>query len=138
MTTTPGYPGPTSDRHWWGPEVPSAPPPLSLPVPAPTVAEVRAWCGVAVNVLADEALTIVIDAETELQAARVCGLPDTYPAELPSSLYQALMRRIARQLAARGVPLGVTGADEYGPVVLPSYDTEIERLEAPWRSIPVG
>lgn len=140
MTTAPGYPTRTG-YGWWGCGAPvPSDPPLSRIVPGPTVDEVRAWCQVATTVVSDESLALVMDAEIELQSARVARrlLPETYPTDMPSSLYQALLRRVARQLAARGVPLGVTGADEYGPVVLPSYDTEIERLEAPWRSIPIG
>lgn len=135
MTSAPGYPTPITGR-WWGPVAP-VPPPLINSAPLPTVEQIRAWCEIG-TVVPDSLIQAVLDAELELQAARLTpGLGD-YPTTMPSSLAQALMRRCARELAARGVPLGVTGADEYGPVVLPTYDTEIERLEAPWRDIPVG
>lgn len=133
----PGYPAPIHGTAGY----PGVSRPLLIrPMPAPTLDEVRAWCEVSANVVTDAQLQAVCDAETELQAARLAPMPTlaTYPVEMPASLAQALLRRVARELAARGVPLGVTGADEYGPVALPSYDSEIERLEAPWRSIPVA
>ena len=134
----PGYPTPITPSGWWGGWHPTIPtdPPLVNPVTAPTVPDIRAWCEIG-SVVTDAQISAVLAAETELQAARLVPL-DGYPGTTPASLAQALMRRCARQLAARGVPLGVTGADEYGPVALPSYDAEIERLEAPWRAIPVG
>lgn len=138
MTVPPGYPTPTAGYRWWGPVYPPADPAVVLPVPEPSIADIRAWCQVGPTVVTDEMLGTVRDAEIELQSAACTGLGELYPGEMPSSLAQALMRRVARQLAARGVPLGVTGADEYGPMVLPAYDTEIARLEAPWRAIPVG
>lgn len=126
----------TTYGWWWAPTVP-VDPALVSNVPSPTVEDIRAWCEIG-PAITDGQLSAVLAAETELQAARLNPRPDNYPTEMPSSLAQALLRRCARELAARGVPLGVTGADEYGPVVLPSFDTEIERLEAPWRDIPVG
>jgi hypothetical protein len=106
---------------------------VTVPVPGagiPTLEEIRSWVGVSATVVSDEQLQQVTDAELDLQAAR-CLLPTDYPA----SLAQALYRRIARELAARGVPLGLLSADgEYGGVArMPGLDVEVNRLEAPYR-----
>lgn len=101
------------------------------------VPEVRAWCGpVSVS---DEVIQSVIDAETEAQG-RVCdtGGDDSVTA-VPEALHLALLRRCARSLAARGVALGVVGAEsEYGSTSLPRYDAEIERLERPYRVVGIA
>jgi hypothetical protein len=105
------------------------------PIDAPTIAEVRAWVGVSVASLSDEQLQQIIDTESALQAA-ACAWLDTYP----TALRQALLRRCGREIGGRQLPLGLTAdtAGEYAPVRLPSYDVEIERLEAPWRVIAVA
>jgi hypothetical protein len=80
----------------------------------------------------DELLSDVLAAEVELQAASCIVEPYSV------ALRQAVLRRVARHVAARGLPLGLTGDSEFGPVRLPTYDVEIERLEAPSRVLPVG
>lgn len=52
-------------------------------------------------------------------------------------LGQALKRRVARNLAMRGVPLGVQ-MSEVGGTFLGRNDPEVRRLEAPYRKLPVG
>lgn len=110
------------------------PPRISATV---TVPEVRAWAGpVSVS---DAVIQSVIDSETEAQG-RVCdsGGDDTVTT-VPEALHLALLRRCARSLAARGVALGVVGAEsEYGSTSLPRYDAEIERLERPYRVVGIA
>ena len=98
------------------------------------LADVRAWVQVPVSVMTDAQLQQVVDAETLLQA-RAC----TVPATLTPDLIQAIYRRVAREVAARGVPLGVLGADsEYGPARISRWDAEIDRLEGPNRKLVWG
>lgn len=57
----------------------------------------------------------------------------------PADLGEALMRRVARNLAARAVPLSVAQGDaETAPAYVPRLDPEIRRLEAPYRRLVVG
>jgi len=102
----------------------------------PTVAAVRAWLQVPASVMPDEQLAQVIDAEATLQAL-ACRVPDVDPG--PSALVQAIYRRAGREVAARGVPLGMIGADnEYGPTRLSRWDSEVDRLEGPYRLVIFG
>lgn len=99
----------------------------------PTVAQVRNWTGVTVGSISDTDLQIIIDAEVCAQA-RVCRVDPYTP-----DLYQAVLRRCGRELAARGIPLGVTsGESEYGPARLATFDAEVERLEGPLRIVVTG
>jgi len=73
----------------------------------------------------------------EAQAQRdVCEVPAAYPL----SLREALLRRVVRNLAMRGLPLAVpTGDAEAGDTVLPpGNDPEVRRLERPWRKAVMG
>lgn len=100
----------------------------------PTIIDVRAWTGVPANVLTDAQCQAILDAELTLQAM-YCDVPTDYP----KTLWQAALRRCAREIAARGLPLGLTAGDvEYGPIRYPMIDPEIERLEGPYRLIPVA
>jgi len=101
----------------------------------PDVSDVRSWASVTAQSLTDVQLQQILDAETELQAA-YCVVPEVYPA----SLGQALLRRCARTISARQLPVGLSAdtSGEYAPVRLPSFDVEIERLEAPYRVIAVA
>jgi hypothetical protein len=98
----------------------------------PTVSEVRAYLGVAVS-HTDEVLTDALDAESAAQA-RVCRVDE---ANYPADLRQALMRRIARNLSMRRLPLGVQ-TDETGGYRIGATDPEVRRLEAPHRRVVVG
>ena len=112
----------------------------------PQVKDVREWTGANVADISDQQIQLILDAETTLQDA-YCLWPnwldvDLPAGEMPDSLAQALLRRCARTLAARGVPLGSLPAQqsglgaEYGlpgAGLLPRYDAEIERYEAPYR-----
>lgn len=89
------------------------------------------------TVVTDDQLAQVIAAEALLQA-RLCKVPDD-PEALPPDLVQAIYRRVAREVAARGVPLGMLGADtEYGTARLGRFDAEIQRLEGPSRKFVAG
>ena len=98
----------------------------------PALADVRAWLGVPATVLDDAQLAQVLDAEAAIQGRQVTIPRDDLDAPyLTADLVQALYRRVGREIAAKGVPLGVVGVDaEYGPTRLTSWDAEIDRLEA--------
>ena len=102
----------------------------------PPIGDVRAWLQVPSTTLTDPQLQQVVDAETLLQA-RACRVPDD--GTLTPDLVQAIYRRVGREVAARGVPLGLLGADaEYGPSRLSRWDAEIDRLEGPNRRVVFG
>jgi hypothetical protein len=95
--------------------------------------QVRRWTGVSASSITDEELQVVVDAEVFGQA-QVCRVDPYTP-----TLYQAVLRRCARELAARGLPLGLTsGESEYGPARLSTFDAEVERLEGPLRIVVTG
>lgn len=107
------------------PALRASPPPLS---------DVRDWIKVPATVLTDDQLTQVVDAEALLQA-RLC----TTGTDLSADLVQAIYRRVARTVAARGIPLGMLSGDsEFGSARLSRFDAEIERLEGPNRKLVVG
>lgn len=99
-----------------------------------TLSQARAWVGVPATSVDDATLQQVLDAETYVQA-RACRVDSMYP---QPNLDQALLRRVARTVAARGIPLGMVSDAEYGPTRLPNFDTEIERLEGPDRVVVFG
>ena len=107
----------------------------------PTLAQVRAWIDVPAAEISDEQLDAILTSELMLQA-QACdwGEGPTYPV----ALAQALLRRCARTVAARALPLGTlppgaTGlGGEFGALWLPRLDAEIERYEGPFRAIPVA
>jgi hypothetical protein len=75
--------------------------------------------------------------EAELAAQRrMCRVPAAYSADLR----EAVLRRVARNLAMRRLPLAVVRGDgEAGESnILPGADPEIRRLERPYRRVPVG
>lgn len=83
----------------------------------------------------DAELDDALAAEAAAQRAR-CRIPAAYPADLR----QALLRRVARNLAARSVPVAsFTSFDGGGTATrVPMLDPEILRLEAPYRHLVVG
>jgi len=102
----------------------------------PTIADVRAWVQVPASAISDDQMQQVIDAEVVLQCG-VCRVPPQ--AVVVPELAQAIYRRVGRHIAARGVPLGLMGADaEYGPTRLARWDAEIERLEGARRVLVFG
>lgn len=114
---------------------------MTTPIAPPTVDQVRKWTGVALSSIDDEQLAMVVDAE-KFNQAKACRLVDPAtgtPYEYTPDLYQAVLRRCARHLAARGIPLGQTpGSDEFGPTRLATFDGEIERLEGYDRGFHFG
>lgn len=102
----------------------------------PSLEEVRHWVGVSDFELPDDELARILAAETAVQASD-CTVPDPYPDELAL----AMLRRCARAVAARGLPLGSlpvadSGAGApYGAAILPRLDAEIERYEHAHRVI---
>jgi hypothetical protein len=98
----------------------------------PGVNEVREWIGVPATVLTDAQLGQVLDAEVDKQAA-YCLIPAD-PAAYPPALAQALYRRVARECAARSVPLGLLGDGvEFAQSRVPALDAQIESHEASYR-----
>jgi hypothetical protein len=104
-------------------------------VPVPTEQDVTDYLG-ATSATADE-IADAYAAEKADQANR-CRVPlDADP--WPASLGQALKRRVARNLALRGLPIAVLQGDaEGGSTVLPGSDPEVRRFEAPHRRITLG
>jgi hypothetical protein len=82
----------------------------------------------------DPEIQDALDAEAQAQRD-VCRIPANYP----TSLRQALLRRVMRNLAMRPLPLAVlTGDAEGGDTVLPGRDPEVRRFEGPYRKVVVG
>lgn len=80
----------------------------------------------------DDELTSALDAESAAQRS-VCRVGAVYPADLR----EALLRRVARNLAMRSLPLAAPSGDS-DAAFIPGRDPEIRRLEAPWRKLVVG
>jgi hypothetical protein len=80
-------------------------------------------------------ISSALTAEAAAQRAR-CRIPAVYPADLA----EALKRRVARNLAARAVPVATfTSFDGQATSTrVPMLDAEIVRLEAPYRRRKVG
>jgi len=108
----------------------------------PTVADARLWTGASVEAIPDADLEQIHAAELAIQA-RLLAIPDDPDADgnegiYPEPLARSLLRRIARQIAAKALPLGLVGgeASEWSPVTVRSWDAEIDRLEGSY-VIPV-
>jgi hypothetical protein len=118
------YPAPASEEHPAEAEV-------------PTLEEVREWLQIPEPELGPGQLERIYWAEVGLQVAYNDTVPYT------DWLAMALLRRCARAAAARGLPLGTlpiqsTGAGDamnFGALLLPRIDAEIERYEGPTRVI---
>lgn len=97
-----------------------------------TVAQLRTYL---VDTSATDAeIGDALDAERHAQAAR-CRI-EPYPLDL----LQALKRRVARNLAARRVPVATFTAFDGGQTSqrVPAHDAEIRRLESKYRRRPIG
>jgi hypothetical protein len=78
-------------------------------------------------------------AEKAAQSA-VCTVPAD-DADWPEDLAEALMRRVAHNLALRALPLGVQASLSEGGVAqtrVGGTDAEVRRLEGPYRKRVVG
>jgi hypothetical protein len=82
----------------------------------------------------DPEITAALNAEAAAQRAKVKA-----SALFLDDVREALLRRVARNLAMRSVPLAVlTGDGESGAQVLPGRDPEVRRLEGPYRKLAFG
>lgn len=115
-----------------------------MPTP-PDLAAVKAYLRITDNSrdaeIAD-ALTAEIAAQKDVVRAAAFGtdpVPPADPVPYPDTLAQALKRRVARNLALRGIPLAVLqGSADAGPLALPGSDPEVRRLEGRHRRLPAG
>ncbi|GAB3812103.1 hypothetical protein [Kribbella italica] len=104
---------------------------------APTVTDADNYLGD--TSYTTEELGKAFAAEKKAQA-KVCRVPAD-DAEWDEDLSEALFRRVARNLAMRGIPLAILQGDaDLGTVGarLPGRDPEVRRLEAPWRKLVMG
>lgn len=103
----------------------------------PDLDDVKTYLGASIAATDDEIEGALV-AESAAQAA-VCKIP-TDPAEYPDDLAEALRRRVARNLAIRGLPLGLQTSMSEAAVATTRVgtDPEIKRLEAPHRRLVVG
>jgi hypothetical protein len=98
----------------------------------PTVEDARAWLGVSSSAVSDDDLAQIHAAELVIQARSLAIPVDDPEAIYPEPLARSLLRRIGRECAAKGIPLGFVGgeASEFSPIMLSSWDSEVARLEA--------
>lgn len=96
--------------------------------------EVKEYLGQAAANYSDASMGSALAAERADQANRckVIGGDDSN-----ADLREALLRRVARNLAMRNLPLGVM-SDEAGSTRLGSSDPEVRRLEAAHRKLVKG
>jgi hypothetical protein len=98
----------------------------------PAISDVDAYLGQ--HSWTDDELTDALAAEASAQRD-VCDVPAAYP----DSLRQALLRRVARNLSMRALPLAVLRGDaEASSTYIPRLDAEVRRFEAPHRKLPIG
>jgi hypothetical protein len=113
-------------------------PPEETPAGAPDLAAVKAYLG-GDHSWTDEQLWRALHAEQAAQA-RVCTIPptvDDVEPVWPDDLREALMRRVAANLALRALPLGVmeTVADAAAATTRVGANAEVARLERPFRKL---
>ena len=101
---------------------------------APTWQEAKAYLGTNIGTTSDADVVSALAAERTAQA-RVCKA--SIIAAMPDDIREALLRRVARNLAMKALPLGVL-SDESGGTSLGSNDPEIRRLEKPHRKVISG
>ena len=97
-----------------------------------TLLDVKAYLGD--TSVPDAELELIIAAEQAAQA-RVCRIDNYGP-----DLVEALKRRVARNIAARNIPVAQFTSFEGGTTSssVPRRDPEVTRLEAPYRRLVVG
>ena len=87
------------------------------------LATLRARLDLPQSVIPDDELQEILDACVEMQYARTIAL-------VPSaSLDRALIRRVGREVSAKGMPLGA-GNSEFGQTFVPWNDPILTALEA--------
>lgn len=96
----------------------------------PTLAQVLDYLGETSFADAEVADALAAEAAAQVSACRV-------PADYPADLAQALKRRVARNLAARSVPVATFTSFEGGQTSarVPALDVEVARFERPWRKL---
>lgn len=102
----------------------------------PTAAQVEAYLSTSGATSAPIAtIAEALAAETDAQRRR-CDIPPAYP----NDLAEALKRRVARNLAARSVPIAQVTTFEGGTssARVTRYDAEVDRLEGPFRKVVVA
>jgi hypothetical protein len=99
----------------------------------PTLAQVKTYLGS--TSFTDGEITDAMSAEFAAQRAR-CRITPVYTDDLA----QALKRRVARNLAARAIPVASFTSFDGGvsSTRVPMLDAEIVRFEAPYRRLKVG
>lgn len=109
----------------------------------PELAAVKAYLGEdSASQWDDDELTRTYAAELEDQTKR-CRIPYSLVDGVvvfsrPAALDEALLRRVARNLALRKAPLGIAASTDGVDVVrVGSSDPEIRRLEGPYRRMVI-
>lgn len=108
-------------------------------MPAPSVEDVQTYLGFQDSPWGRAEIQSALSAEQSAQSL-VCIVPAD-GADWPADLTEALCRRVAHNLAVRRNPTGVeTAESEFGTTQLRvgGNDAEVNRLEAPYRVIPVA
>lgn len=106
---------------------------------APDLTAAKAYLGPSAAGFGDDQISAALATETLAQKS-VCRVPldqdenESYPADLA----EALLRRVARNLAVRNVPLGVQTTPLGEVLRFSSSDPETRRLEAPYRRVAVA
>lgn len=105
-------------------------------MPAPDLGELKTYLGPTSQT--DAALERVLAVEASAQR-KVCRVPADPEAAWDPDLGEALCRRVARNLAMRGIPLAMFQGDaEGGALIPPNRDPEVRRLEGPFRKQKLG
>lgn len=103
----------------------------------PDLAAVRDILQVPVDALSDQDLAREwAAARTAQRAACLPTLAGVADGDWPAALVLGLLRRCAKTIAARNLPLGYLGdSSEAGPVRLSGYDAVLDMHEGPWRKV---
>lgn len=100
----------------------------------PDVEDVAAYLGPAADSWDEATLTAALAAEKAAQV-RACRIP----APMPDDMREALLRRVAANLARRQLgPLPGPQGDAEVATVVPIRDPEVRRLEGSWRKCIFG
>lgn len=106
----------------------------------PDVTAVRLYLGENAGSWQDPEISAALAAEIGDQAAR-CRIPTAADGGIPDALAEAILRRVAHNLAVRALPLGVQATITDMAVATTNVgglDAEVRRLEAPYRKRVVG
>lgn len=103
---------------------------------APDIDQVKADYLDPSHTFTDEEIQFALDSET-LAQARVCRIPadpdPLVPQPYPADLATALCRRVVRAINMKRNPLGYQLGIDGGISYIGARDSEIQRLEAPYR-----